>query len=384
MVKICNNIPDKEMYDDIIGNIDRITDRMIEFSNYFQKLINISLDKKMTMRDKIKGLMKLNFMGNHLTKEQAREILKKMVISKNDSEKLIGKPITINIAEAHKYTGGDLEVDTNSDKSKQLVVYNPSQERMNDSVKMDELEQSKYSEVKRGLSDNLNKMKSWLPYYKDENIQNMVFRGVNTKYPMTNKEPTTSSGRAGSILQYIFFTLPMTIALKLIYILSGSPINPIKVTDFSEEIPFMYYILFLLSNVPIPVIGNIVNFFTMTYTIFRAIDDGRIYLAILSMISLFLSLFVLYSFDMGAIFKILYWLDVKHELNYKNQSSALSDMIGYTPTEVVTTGGSNKMKDNIEMTRKFKKENIEMMPLRRGGRVIMYKKRRKSHKNVSL
>lgn len=381
---ICENIQmnnsGDDMYNDLMERLDSITDSMIEFAEYFEKMIKIAKNKRLTNNEKVKELMKLKFKGNNLTKEQAKDILKKMKISKNENEIIIGEPISINIGEIPEYTykGGaeivdDIKRDMNGNRFSNIKDYAKSLKRDDEvsSVKSETIQElinegevmvdkdgnyvdtygrkldnegryidkeqvNYYDAITTGIGNIGNNMRekisNFLPSFKNENIQNMVFRGVNTIYPVVKGEDVGPvKNRLGSFLKHIFFRLPMTLSLKLLHLLSGSRIEEIRVKDFDEPLPFIYFILFILSNVPIPIGGSIINFIASVYTIFQAIDDGRIYLALLSVISLILSLFVLYTYDLGVIFKLLYWLDVKHETEYKRQPEGIMNI---TPTKM--------------------------------------------------
>lgn len=287
IVHVCQNVPHNEMVDDVLENIDEFTNKVVQFSKYFNDVIKISIDKSITQKEKVDKITQLSFLGKHMTKEQSKEILKRLQFSKKDSKKIKGggKPTKIHVSEIPVILGGA----------------------------------------------NLT---GYLPYMYEESFDDMKLYGVDTGKPMgtVESESRTSLGRMSGIFKHFLFNIPMALLLKFIYWLGGKPQDGIKVTDFIDNpdgLSIFYIILFLLANIPfVGVIPNIL-------IIFNAIDDGRIFLAMITIITTFLSLFTLHYFDLGVLFKLLYWLDVKHESQYKPASlkarSGMSDMIGTIP-----------------------------------------------------
>jgi hypothetical protein len=287
IVHVCQNVPHNEMVDDVLENIDEFTNKVIKFSNYFNDVIKISIDKSLTQKDKVDKIVKLSFQGKHMTKEQAKEILKRLQFTKKDVKKIKGggKPSKIHVSEIPVILGGA----------------------------------------------NLT---GYLPYMYDDDFNDMRLYGVDTGKSMSTTEsaPRTSIGRMTGIIKHFLFNIPMALLLKFIYWLGGKPEEGIKVSDFIDNpdgLSIFYIILFLLANIPfVGVIPNIL-------IIFNAIDDGRIFLAMITVITTFLSLFTLHYYDLGVLFKLLYWLDVKHESQYKPANlkarSGMSDMIGTIP-----------------------------------------------------
>jgi len=306
--KASKNGSSPELYNEIYEDLDKITDALIVFSKFFDNLVKIAIDDKLTHNDKVNKITKLSFNNHHLTKKQAIDILERIKKSEKDA--------MITLKDFDMEGGGKYDI---------------------------------------------------LPYFKDENNTGYTFRGVNTRYPSTTKEVNTTGSRLGRIFSYYFFRLPLLYALKFIYSLGGAPFKGFKVKDFDSSVPLIYYVLFIIGLVPIPVIGSIAGIFTDIYTFIRAIDDGRIYLALITFISGILSLFILRAFDLGALFKLFYFMDVKHEVDYKNKDdrqnrrSAMADMLNITPTEEpkdIVGYAMNDITKNLEETKEQLEENL--------------------------
>jgi hypothetical protein len=303
--KASQNGTSPELYNEIYEDLDKITDALIVFSKFFDNLVKISIDETLTHNDKVNKITKLSFNNHYLTKKQAIDILERIKKSEKDA--------MITLKDFDMEGGGKYDI---------------------------------------------------LPYFKDDNNTDYTFRGVNTRYPSTTKEANSTGSRLGRIFSYYFFRLPLLYALKFIYSLGGAPFKGFKVKDFDSSVPLIYYVLFIIGLVPLPVVGSIAGIFTDIYTFIRAIDDGRIYLALITFISGILSLFILRAFDLGALFKLFYFMDVKHEVDYKNKydsnsrRSAMADMLNITPTEAPTDIISYTIND-IETNLRDKKEELE-------------------------
>ena len=272
---ICNNINNNEITDDILENIDSITDSLIEFSKYFDKLIEILMDNTKKHNDKVNELIKLSFRGSHLTREQAEDILKRMK--------------TLRVESTKSYKGGS------------------------------------------------NSMTDILPSFKDTNLNKLgSFNGVNFSYNSDKNSPNSSMNKFNSFFSYYFFKIPLLYSLKLIRILSPSRIfNKIKVEDFSKDISFTYVLIVIfgfLLPLFLPILG-ILFIYVDFKTFFWAIDENRIYLALIIFISSILSLFTLRIIDLGFFFKILYIFDVYSST--ENDNNLMKDELGFTQTTLV-------------------------------------------------
>ena len=87
--------------------------------------------------------------------------------------------------------------------------------------------------------------------------------------------------------------------------------------DFSEDIDWVYLLLFITAS--IPWIGIIPDFII----IINALIDGKYFLAIVNSLTFLVStILTLHIVDLGAIFKIFYYFDVQ---SYNNQLQILQD-----------------------------------------------------------
>lgn len=86
--------------------------------------------------------------------------------------------------------------------------------------------------------------------------------------------------------------------------------------DFTTRLDFVYLLLFLLASIPF------LGLFPNIMISIKALRDGRTFLAILNTLTTFLSLFEFHMVDLGAVFKIMYSLDVLSMTKYVNPSKA--------------------------------------------------------------
>lgn len=92
------------------------------------------------------------------------------------------------------------------------------------------------------------------------------------------------------------------------HLLSSSDEN--QTQDFKEPLDIMYIFLFITASIPI--VGALSDFITIC----RAFKQEKRFLAILTVITRFLSFFTLNIIDLGLIFKIFYSLDSYSYQNY--------------------------------------------------------------------
>lgn len=97
--------------------------------------------------------------------------------------------------------------------------------------------------------------------------------------------------------------------------------DPKKFTDYFANVDYVYLILFLVSSIPF--IGFIPN----VITIIKALRDKRVYLAILTSIGTFLSLFTLHILDLGLALKVVYFMDVYTTTKYENRGKKLENIV---------------------------------------------------------
>jgi hypothetical protein len=83
--------------------------------------------------------------------------------------------------------------------------------------------------------------------------------------------------------------------------------------DYASTLDWVYILLFLLAQIPF------VGFIPNAVIIFRALKDGRTFLAILNTITTFFSIFTLHTIDMGFAIKAIYALDVYSNAKYPNK-----------------------------------------------------------------
>jgi hypothetical protein len=111
--------------------------------------------------------------------------------------------------------------------------------------------------------------------------------------------------------------------IKMITKVIGTDIekDPKKFTDYFSNVDYVYLILFLVSSIPF--IGFIPN----VITIIKALRDKRVYLAILTSLGTFLSLFTLHILDLGLALKVVYFMDVYTTTKYENSGKKQEQIV---------------------------------------------------------
>jgi len=137
-----------------------------------------------------------------------------------------------------------------------------------------------------------------LKLLKDTKIQSGGFNDTSSKHVKPTNFKDIHQVAAGLV----------NIASPLISGILGTLIS--SSTDYKSDIDYVYIILFILASLPF--IGFIPNIMIIV----RALREGRTFLAILTCITTFLSLFTLHSIDLGIAIKIIYGLDVYTAVNY--------------------------------------------------------------------
>jgi hypothetical protein len=314
---LSKQLQDEDEKEDFEERIPSLSKKLVDFSKYFTSMMQIAFDPSLKKIDRIHKISELRCCdGKGMNVSQASNIISRL----NTSD---ARPI-FDMQKRTRVFGGAIGVDTKTKATNKrgrkqgkqqagaragpglLNYIPPSQQELSTGVQPFEQPRKLVEEVEdKGTADDL---KNWLPRFIEKSMVGDRFRGVNTKYDIAGDRGTSAAAKFGRIFKYFLLKLPMTYGLKLMYSLAGSPIEGVQVEDFVKKMDFTYYILFVLANIPF------FGFFANIYTILTAIDDGRIYLACITLIGTILSLFTLHYFDMGLFFKIFYWMDVNYEV----------------------------------------------------------------------
>jgi len=282
---------EKQEFEDRIPSLSK---KLSEFSNYFSSLIDIAFDPSLKRVDRIHKIAELRCCGNKgMSISQASNIVSRLYSP--DAQPYFNKKTLPTVF------GGAIGQSPQANLSYIPLSQN---ELVNKTM-----QQGTPERIARERDGNTGDLKNWLPRFIEKSMVDDRFRGVNTKYDIAGDRGASAAAKFGRIFKYFLLKLPMTYGLKFMYSLAGSPIEGIQVEDFVKKMDFTYYILFVLANIPF------FGFFANVYTILTAIDDGRIYLACITLIGTILSLFTLHYFDMGLFFKIFYWMDVNYEVD---------------------------------------------------------------------
>ena len=313
---LSKQLQDEDEKEDFEERIPTLSKKLVDFSKYFTSMMQIAFDPSLKKIDRIHKISELRCCdGKGMNVSQASNIISRL----NTSD---ARPI-FDMQKRTRVFGGAIGLDTKTKATNKrgrkrngqragavpglLNYIPPTHQGLSSGVQPpDQPKKTRDDDEDKGTTGDL---KNWLPRFIEKSMIGDRFRGVNTKYDIAGDRGASAAAKLGRIFKYFLLKLPMTYGLKLMYSLAGSPIEGVQVEDFVKKMDFTYYILFVLANIPF------FGFFANIYTILTAIDDGRIYLACITLIGTILSLFTLHYFDMGLFFKIFYWMDVNYEVD---------------------------------------------------------------------
>jgi hypothetical protein len=325
---LSKQLDDEDEKQDFEERIPSLSKKLVDFSKYFTSVIQVAFSPSLSRKERIQQIAELKCCdGKGMSASQASNIISRLyatdarpVFNMNTRPKVIGGAIGVTREVTREVTGevkGGQQTQKSSSPLNLLNYIPPTQQNIASGVASGvavtaperprgDDRNADGDDDRRGSSGDLTK---WLPRFIEKSLIDDRFRGVNTKYDIAGDRGASAAAKFGRIFKYFLLKLPMTYGLKLMYPLAGSPIEGVQIEDFVKKMDFTYYILFVLANVPF------FGFFANIYTILTAIDDGRIYLACITLIGTILSLFTLHYFDMGLFFKIFYWMDVNYEVD---------------------------------------------------------------------
>lgn len=345
---LSKQLHDEDEKEEFEERIPTLSKKLVDFSKYFTSMIQIAFDPSIKKIDRIHKIAELRCCeGKGMNVSQASNIISRL----NTSD---ARPI-FDMQKRTRVFGGAIGIDTKKTRGRKrkgqsagavpglLNYIPPTQQGLSTGVQPSEQSKTRDDDEDKGTTGDL---KNWLPRFIEKSMIGDRFRGVNTKYDIAGDRGASAAAKLGRIFKYFLLKLPMTYGLKLMYSLAGSPIEGVQIEDFVKKMDFTYYILFVLANIPF------FGFFANVYTILTAIDDGRIYLACITLIGTILSLFTLHYFDMGLFFKIFYWMDVNYEVEgYKPPVTNVESNV------VRITGGENAS-DRANDSKKRKKRRV--------------------------
>ena len=113
-------------------------------------------------------------------------------------------------------------------------------------------------------------------------------------------------------------------------------VNWTEFKDYDKPLGIGYFLLFILASVPY--VGAVADFLIIA----KALEDGKLFLAIIVSLTTFISFFSGHMFDIGVILKIIYTLDNYSYINYSKKK-----MLKDTPNALPESNNSNKESSNI-------------------------------------
>lgn len=315
---LSKQLEDEDEKQDFEDRIPSLSKKLVDFSKYFTSVIQVAFSPSLSRKERIQQIAELKCCdGKGMSASQASNIISRLyasdarpVFNMNTRPKVIGGAIGVTREVTGAVKGGQ-QSQKSSSPLNLLNYIPPTQQNIASGVASGVAVTAPERPLVESVDDGRRSsgdLTNWLPRFIEKSLVDDRFRGVNTKYDIAGDRGASAAAKFGRIFKYFLLKLPMTYGLKLMYSLAGSPIEGVQIEDFVKKMDFTYYILFVLANVPF------FGFFANIYTILTAIDDGRIYLACITLIGTILSLFTLHYFDMGLFFKIFYWMDVNYEV----------------------------------------------------------------------
>ncbi len=352
---ISKDIDNKKDRKFIKENISNLSEDLYNFSSYFTSLMKISLSKN-TNTDKIKLLKEIKYKDFNLNTKESNEVLK--LIKQFGGADLINKKIEDNITtklpEDSDIEPGMLDMFKSSPQVESTTQIESNTKNTEESTTQVEpsitkLEPSAPLLEEEGINnkddtldflelmgnEGIDKNKildneeddeivtaddiiSNLPDKQDDDIDNEgEFKVIDTIHESKSEDEIDYSQLEDGVYED-----PSNNKVEENIIEPNKCrnrgffeclINDNLLQDYKYRLDWIYLILFVLASVPfIGIIPNII-------IIFRALRDGRTFLAIITSLTTALSLLEGHIIDLGLAFKIIYFLDVFTVVKYAKE-----------------------------------------------------------------
>jgi hypothetical protein len=312
---IVDSVPNKKDREFIQKNMDEIIDNLVDFSKYMSKIVEISSGKD-SETNKIKKLKALEYNGYSLSQKEAKEVLKmlsKTSIQAGGDAKALLKNVAKGMA-----TQAAANAIANSPNAKALMNNPLAQLAMAATPQGQALANSQLGQM--AMAATQQPMPQDTPQQDIAvNQQPMAVNQQPIAPPIVYQQPPMVQQFAQMPQQAIQYA---NMAQQLQQQNPGGIMSSfmglfgmanLVYNDYQSSLDWVYILLFLLAQIPF--IGFIPN----AVIIFRALKDGRTFLAILNTITTFFSIFTLHTIDMGFAIKAIYALDVYSNAKYPNK-----------------------------------------------------------------
>ena len=313
---IVETVPNKKDKQFIEKNIEELVDRLVHFSDFVQQVISIGSSKS-SETEKLKALKALDYEGYQMTQKEAKEVVKMLSKTKvqagGDAKALlkdVAKGMAANAASnaANQFLANNpkLQGAINNPLTQALVQATP-QGRALSAVAQQVLPQQQ-PQVAEEVPPTYNDSVQQVPvvYQQQPPIVYQQAPPVAQQFAQIPQQAIQYATMAQQIQQQN----PSGIMSSFMGLFGMANL---VYNDYASTLDWVYILLFLLAQMPF--IGFIPN----AVIIFRALKDGRTFLAILNTITTFFSIFTLHAIDMGFAIKAIYALDVYSNAKYPNK-----------------------------------------------------------------
>jgi len=317
---IVETVPNKKDKQFIEKNMDELVDKLIDFSKLVQKVIAIGSSKS-SETEKLKQLKALSFDGYHMSQKEAREVVKMLSKTKvqagGDAKALlkdVAKGMAANAASnaANQFLANNpkLQGAINSPLTQALVQATP-QGRALSAVAQQVLPQQQPQQVAEEIPPAYADVSQQQPPIVYQQAPQVVYQPsaippVVQQFAQIPQQAIQYANMAQQVQQQN----PSGIMSSFMGLFGMANL---VYNDYASTLDWVYILLFLLAQIPF------VGFIPNAVIIFRALKDGRTFLAILNTITTFFSIFTLHTIDMGFAIKAIYALDVYSNAKYPNK-----------------------------------------------------------------
>lgn len=305
----------------ILKNLPELSNELYDFSSYINNLIKLNYSNE-SDNIKLSKLKNMKYKDYKLNKNEANQILK--VLKQFGGESEIKKIINDTIVPEFPNLDTNILNNLSPEPPKNKINLEPSAPPMDNDDTIDFLRDMAHNGI--SLDDSgIKDIEKYDDYDIDEPgsySENLETDNGNFKYIDTEIDNRSDEEKVYDNLPDGSYSEPNPENLQEDDNQVIEPnkcrnrgffeclINDNLMQDYHKRLDWIYIILFVLASVPF--IGLLPN----VIIIFRALRDGRTFLAIITSLTTALSLLEGHIVDLGLAFKIIYFLDVFTVIKY--------------------------------------------------------------------
>lgn len=309
---IVDTVPNKKDKQFIEKNMEELVDRLVHFSDFVQSVISIGSSKS-SETEKLKALKALDYEGYQMTQKEAKEVVKMLSKTKvqagGDAKALL------------KEVAKGMAANATSNAANQFLANNPKlQGAINNPLTQALVQATPQGRAVSALAQQVIPMDTQKQPQVAEEVPPTYNDVIQQQSPVVYQQPPPVAQQFVQIPQQAIQYATMAQQLQqqnpsgiMSSFMGLFGMANLVYNDYASTLDWVYILLFLLAQMPF--IGFIPN----AVIIFRALKDGRTFLAILNTITTFFSIFTLHAIDMGFAIKAIYALDVYSNAKYPNK-----------------------------------------------------------------